>query len=400
MRTSRRSRAALAGLGIVAVLAASACGADSSDATPSGVPSSASATPDGAGAALTQTLDALVRNGFPGVQVVIDGPGGHRVVTKGAGDLATGAPIADDARVRIGSNTKTFVSTVVLQLVAEGKVELDAPVERYLPGVVRGNGNDGNRITVRQLLQHTSGLPEYLAGGNPEIKAAPNTPQLEVLTDAVRWRTYTPEELVRVAMSMPPQYEPGAKSVYTNTNYILLGMLIEQVTGRATAEEISTRILEPLGLRDTYTPAPGETGIRGPHPVGYQDIDGTRVDFTEEDPSWGGTAGDMISTGADLNRFFTALLTGKLLPAAELEQMKRTVPFDREARNSYGLGLIRQNVSCGKEVWGHGGSIPGFGTHTGVAADGTAVALTVNQLPTSEATAEVVDRAFDAAFCG
>ncbi|GAB4582383.1 serine hydrolase domain-containing protein [Nocardia sp. IFM 10818] len=398
MRISRRSRAALAGLGIVAVLTASACGADSSDTASGGAPSSTA--PAAADTALTRALDAVVRNGFPGVQVVFDGPGGHRVVTKGAGDLATGAPIADDARVRIGSNTKTFVATVVLQLVAEGKVELDAPVERYLPGVVRGNGNDGTRITVRQLLQHTSGLPEYLAGGSPELAAAPNTPQLEVLTDAVRWRTYTPEELVRVAMSMPPQYEPGAKSVYTNTNYILLGMLIEQVTGRSTADEISTRILEPLGLRDTYTPARGETGIRGPHPVGYQDIDGTRVDFTEEDPSWGGTAGDMISTGADLNRFFTALLTGKLLPAAQLEQMKRTVPFDREPGNSYGLGLIKHNVSCGKEVWGHGGSIPGFGTHTGVAADGTAVALTVNQLPTSEATAEVVSRAFDAAFCG
>ncbi|MEV6771050.1 serine hydrolase domain-containing protein [Nocardia sp. NPDC051030] len=383
-----RGRTVTAGLGIVAVLAAAACTNDSSASEP-GSP----------GSSLTTALNDVVHSGFPGVQAVITDANGQRTVTAGVGDLATGAPITDDARVRIGSNTKTFVSTVLLQLVAEGKVELDAPVERYLPGVVQGNGNDGNRVTVRQLLQHTSGLPEYLGGGNPELRAAANTPQLEVNTDAVRWRHYEPAELVAIAMSMPPQFEPGAKSVYTNTNYILLGMLIERVTGRSTAAEIGGRIIEPLGLRETYFPDRGETGIRGPHPRGYQETDGKRVDFTDQDPSWGDTAGAMVSTAADINRFFTALLTGKLLPAAQLEQMKKTVPFDRMPGAGYGLGLIHLPVSCGKEVWGHGGSIPGFETRNGVTADGRAVTISVNQLPTDDATAEIVVKAFDAAVC-
>ncbi|MBL1073404.1 beta-lactamase family protein [Nocardia sp. 2] len=384
-------RTALSGLGIVAILAATACGTGDTGSEPTTAPASP---------ALMKALNDLVQNGFPGAQVTVDGPGGHRTVSAGAGDLATGAPITDNSHVRIGSNTKTYVSTVLLQLVAEGKVELDAPVERYLPNVVRGNGNDGNRITVRQLLQHTTGLPEYLAGGSPELRAATGTPQLEVLSDEIRRRTYTPEELVAIAMRMPPQYEPGARAVYTNTNYILLGMLIEKVTGRPLTEEITTRILEPLHLRDTYFPAADDTGIRGPHPAGYQQIDGKRTDFTESNVSWAGAAGAMIATPSDLNRFFTALLTGKLLPPALLEQMKQTVPFDRMPESGYGLGLIRHNVSCGKEVWGHGGSIPGFGTRTGVLTDGTAVVLTVNQLPVDQATDALEAKAFDAAICG
>ncbi|TQM29199.1 serine hydrolase domain-containing protein [Nocardia bhagyanarayanae] len=381
-----RRHTAAAGICLVALFGAQACG----DTAPSD---------DDRTAAIQRALDATVRGGFPGAQAVLTTDAGDRTVTAGVGDIATGAPIPADARVRIGSNTKTFVATVVLQLVAEGKVELDAPVERYLPGVVRGNGNDGNRVTVRQLLQHTSGLPDYLAGGDPELRAEHGTRQLEVDTEAVRLRRYDAAELVRLAMTMPPRYEPGARAVYTNTNYVLLGMLIQQTTGRTAADEITARIIEPLGLRDTWFPAQGETGIRGPHPVGYHQIDGARVDFTQLDPSWADAAGAMISTGADLNRFFGALLDGRLLPAAQLDEMRRTVPFDRMPGAGYGLGLIQLPSSCGKEVWGHGGSIPGFGTRNGVTADGHAVTVIVNQLPTSEENAVLVQQAFDAAVC-
>jgi len=383
---SRSRRIVAAGACAVALLAVPACGGES-------------APPTAPGPEVRQALETLVRAGFPGAQAVITTPAGERTVTAGVGDIASGAPIPDGAFVRIGSNTKSFVATVLLQLVAEGKVELDAPVERYLPGVVHGNGNDGDRVTVRQLLQHTSGLPEYLASGDPSKPTDPGSPQLDIATEAARRQHHSPADLVRIAMTMPPQYEPGARAVYTNTNYVLLGMLIEQVTGRPAAAEIATRIIEPLGLRDTYTPASGDTGLRSPHSRGYQDIDGTRVDFTELDPSWADTAGDMISTGADLNRFFAALLNGKLLAPAQLDEMRRTVPFDRMPTAGYGLGLIQRTASCGDQVSGHGGSIPGFGTHTGTTADGVAVTLTVNQLPGSEEQAKLVDQAFDAIVC-
>ncbi|WP_410874455.1 serine hydrolase domain-containing protein [Nocardia sp. A7] len=381
-------RAVAAGTGLLALLAVTACGPETS----------ATATqPDRP--EIRQALEAVVQAGFPGAQAVITTAADEQTITAGVGDIDTGAPIPDNAHVRIGSNTKSFVATVVLQLVAEGKVELDAPVERYLPGVVRGSGNDGNRITVRQLLQHTSGLPDYLAGGDPNLRADPGTQQIAPDPEVIRLRHFSPAELVRIAMTMPPRHEPGARSVYTNTNYILLGMLIEQVTGRPAADEISTRIIEPLGLRDTYFPAAGDIGVRTPHPRGYQHIDGTRIDFTDFDPSWGDTAGAMIATGSDLNRFFLALLDGKLLPAAQLEQMRRTVIFDRMPSAGYGLGLVEQTTSCGKKTVAHGGSIPGFDTRTGVTAEGVAITITVNELPTSEEQAEVVEKAFDTVVC-
>lgn len=380
----RAGRAALAGVLAGTVLAVTACG-------------SSDAAPQNSDATIRTALENLVRQGFPGAQAVISGPDGQRVISAGVGDIASGAAIPEHAHVRIGSNTKTFVSTVVLQLVAEGKVDLDAPVEHYLPGVIQGNGNDGNRVTVRQLLQHTSGLPDYVGSANPAVQNNPAL--LKPDAEALRWEHFTPEQLVGIAMSMPPQFEPGAKSVYTNTNYLVLGMLIDRVTGQSYQSEIDRRIVQRLGLRDTYFPADGDTGIRDPHPVGYQEIDGKRVDFTNYDPSWGGAAGAMISTGADINKFFTALLAGELLPAAQLEEMKRTVPFDRDPGDGYGLGLIRQSVSCGKEVWGHGGSIPGFGTLDGVRSDGTAVTLIVNELPTTQEMHDAQARAYDETIC-
>ncbi|MGX1804617.1 serine hydrolase domain-containing protein [Nocardia sp. NPDC055321] len=385
-----RARRAPAVIGVLAVLATAAC----ASADPAGAPA-ARDRDDALGAALAAVVDA----GFPGVQVVITDAGGQRVRTAGRADLRTGAEFAADARVRIGSNTKTYVAVVIMQLVAEGAVALDDPVEKYLPGVVRGNGNDGTRITVRQLLQHTTGLPDYLASGDPAAAHEPNSPQLRGDAAELRSRHFTPRELVDIAMSLPPQYEPGARSVYTNTNYILLGMLVEQVTGQPVAAEIQTRVLDRLGLRDTYFPADGEQVIRGPHPRGYEESSGERVDFTDLDPSWGGAAGAMVATGADLNRFFRALLAGELLPANLLAEMRVTVPFDRMPGAGYGLGLIRQPVSCGAEVWGHGGSIPGFETRNGVTAAGTAVTVIVNQLPVSEAQADKVTAALDTALC-
>ncbi|APE36271.1 serine hydrolase [Nocardia mangyaensis] len=381
-------KAALSVVVVGAVLASAACGGEAPDA--------ATMTPP---PAVSTAMDRLMRQGFPGVQVVIDGPAGPRTFTAGVGDLSTRAPFPDNARVRIGSNTKTYVAAVIMQLVAEGKVELDAAIERYLPGVVRGNGNDGNRITVRHVLQHTSGVPDYLGRGSGDGISAQSSEQLDPDEETLRWQHFEMIELVRRAMTLPPQFDPGAKSVYTNTNYLLAGLLIERVTGNPAADEIGRRLLEPLGLRDTYVPAAHETGIRGPHARGYHRIDGESVDFTDFDPSWGATAGDMVATATDMNRFFIALLSGKLLPPAQLAEMQRTVPFDRMPGADYGLALIHRTAPCGKEVWGHGGSIPGFETRNGVTAEGTAVTVTVNQLPSTEEEAEAVNGVLDAALC-
>ncbi|WP_232535296.1 serine hydrolase domain-containing protein [Nocardia terpenica] len=357
-----------------------------------------SSAPGAEGAAIVRALDTVTQRGLPGAQVVITEHGGDRTVTSGVGDGATGARFPDGAHIRIGSNTKTFVSVVLAQLVAEGQVDLDAPVERYLPGVVRGNGNDGSRVTVRNLLQHTSGLPDYIPSGDPAALARANPAQLRVDQEALRQQYYAPADLVARAMTMPPRFEPGAKSVYTNTNYIVLGMLIERVTGRPIATEIDRRILAPLGLKDTYFPAADDTGLREPHAQGYDIADGKRIDVTTENTSWAWAAGAMVSTGADMNRFFTALLGGKLVPPAQLAEMRKTMPWDR-GPGGYGLGLIHIPVSCGKDVWGHGGSIFGFETHTGVTADGRAVTLTVNELPRDQSDMDIITKAFDTAIC-
>ncbi|MEC3917804.1 serine hydrolase domain-containing protein [Nocardia sp. CDC160] len=334
-------------------------------------------------AQVSDALTLLVRSGLPGAQAVLSGPDGQHTVAAGSGNLATGAPYADNAHIRIGSVTKTFVATVVLQLVGEGTVDLEAPIERYLPGVVQGNGNDGNRITVHHLLQHTSGLADFA----PEDVAQKLPQQLDQTTDGKAYRDYTPADEVRIALSIPPQFEPGAEFRYTNTNYVLLGMMIERLTGHSLADAISTRILEPLGMRDTYIPVAGDTTLRDPHPLGYRKVGDTWVDATDTEVAWTGAAGAIVSTGSDVNRFFTALVTGKLLPAAQLAQMRQTIPMPPVTEMNYGLGLIRFQLPCGsetKQVWGHSGGIPGFSTLAIATDKGTAVTVSINTVDTND----------------
>ncbi|MGW2597693.1 serine hydrolase domain-containing protein [Streptomyces klenkii] len=309
-----------------------------------------------------------------------------RTYTAGVGDLATGAKVPDDGQVRIGSNTKTFTAVVALQLVGEGKIGLDAPVDTYLPGLVRGEGIDGRRITVRQLLQQTSGLPNYT-----KYDLQP--------------RYYDPRELLDIALQHKAEFAPGEKWEYSNTNYVLAGLIIQKVTGRPLADEISRRIIKRIGLRHTYFPAPGDVTIREPHPKGYyQDSAGAPLrDVTEMDPSWGWAAGQMISTNSDLNRFFTALLAGRLLPPAQLAQMRTTVPAGHPfgSGTRYGLGIVSTPLSCGGVAWGHGGSFPGFETRGGVTDDGRrAASIAVTGLPADAAAAtKHLESAVDTALC-
>lgn len=341
-------------------------------------------------------LDALItQDGFPGVLASVRTADGRvRDYTAGVGDLDTRRRVPTDGRVRIGSNTKTFTAVVVLQLVAEGKVDLEAPVETYLPGVVRGNGNDGGAITIHQLLQQTSGLPDY-------ADVVFTTPQ-----DPIdRSHDYLdPRSLVDAAMTRPPVFAPGTQWAYSNTNYALLGLVVERVAHRPLGEEITRRIIEPLGLRDTSWPQTGVQTIDGPHPHGYLAVeDGAPwVDVTEMDPSFGWAAGQLISSPDDLRRFLEAVVGGELLQPAQQAAMMTTVPaadFLPGDGWEYGLGIARRALPCGGYAWGHGGDIQGFETRNLVTQDGRGAVVAVTGSPTSLAMVTDVGDLVDAALC-
>ncbi|WP_329112382.1 serine hydrolase domain-containing protein [Streptomyces sp. NBC_01353] len=357
--------------------------AASSAAGTNTVQASAGARPD----TVQQGLDALVRTeGLPAALAGVKGRDGHtRTYTAGVGDLATGSKVPRDGQVRIGSNTKTFTAVVVLQLVGEGKIGLDSPIDAYLPGLVRGDGIDGRNITVRQLLQHTSGIPEY---GE------------DVGDEALKSRYFDPRDLLDIALRHKADFAPGAKWSYSNTNYVLAGLIVQKVTGRPLAEQIDQRIIKRIGLRHTYFPAPGDKTIREPHPKGYHRLSAGAPlrDFTEIDPSAGWAAGQMISTNSDVNRFFTALLDGRLLPEAQLAQMRTTVAIG-DTGAGYGLGILSRPLSCGGVYWGHGGDIAGYETRGGVTEDGRAANVAVTSIPTDVAVTRRVERVVDTALC-
>lgn len=314
-------------------------------------------------AALRVDLTGLVASGalVGGEAVLHEGSAGEDV-TVGQGDRATGAAYPAGGHIRIASVTKAFTSALLLQLVAEGALSLDGAVADHLPGVLDGEGVDLSRVTVRQLLRHQSGLPEL---GDPTGPA----------------RTYTPGELLALAGGLPAQFPPGERMAYTNTNYVLAGMLIEKVTGNPYAAELKRRITGPLGLNGTYLPEAGDRGLAEPSPHGYQTgDDGALTDVTAQEPSALYASGGIVSTGADLNRFLTALLDGEVVAPSLLDAMRETVPMSEVPGVGYGLGLMRLPVSCGKTVWGQAGDVPGF--QTMAASDGErAVSLLFNQGP-------------------
>ncbi|MCC2317895.1 serine hydrolase domain-containing protein [Cellulomonas chengniuliangii] len=323
-----------------------------------------------------QAIDRFVEeDGAPAaLAAVTDRKGRERNLVAGVGDLATGAPVPVDGQVRIGSNSKTFVAAVVLQLVGEGAIDLDAPVETYLPGVVRGPV-DGNDITVRDLLQHTSGLGNYTDGA-PFLGVDADGQPVPTLTALKDWYV-EPHELVALGLARPAA--PEGEWAYSNTNFVLAGLIVQKATGRPLAEAITERIIEPLGLTDTYVPGRGERPLRGEHPKGYhaEPIGSELFEHTDIDSSTGWAAGDVVSTPSDLNTFFQALLGGAVLQPAELEQMKTTVPMTGAPESMrYGLGLMSTDLSCGGLAWGHGGASPGYQVEGGVSESGDR-ALTV-----------------------
>jgi D-alanyl-D-alanine carboxypeptidase len=303
-------------------------------------------------AAVRQTLAARPEGDVSAALLQISGPAGRFEGTSGQDVDARG-------RFRIGSISKVFTTTVVLQLAAEGRIDLDGDVQHYLPGVLPA---DFPPIKVGQLLDHTSGLPggsdAYWGDGSAAWFADH------------RLDGPTPEQVVASMAGQPMGFQPGTAQQYNGMNTFVAGLLVEQVTGHSYAHELRERIIRPLGLHDTSLPGPEDARLRHPasHPyLTVTDPDGGShpVDVTEQSP-WPWAEGGMISSAPDLGRFMTALFRGRLLPPAQQEKLF-TVP-DVPAYHSSHCSTGRACMSMGLErvelqgvvAWGKTGSRPGY----------------------------------------
>ncbi len=362
--TNRRTMGAA--LAAAAMLATSGIAvAASADATPHpALPATAASAPaDGSMRDVAQQMLAI---GNPGYLARINN--GRRVSTTAVGvaDIATGRALRADDQFEIGSNTKTFTATLILQLVDQKAVTLDAPVSKYLPGVVP----NGDNITVRMLLNHTSGLFNYTS--DPKVLSTmQNDPQ----------HNWTEQELLAAAFAHPPTFAPGKGWSYSNTNYTLLGMIAQKLTGSSLADLVRNRIARPLGLKHTYyaNPRATNTGPGYAHGYAITFADGTPkyTDYTGGNiGGWAGAAGAVISTAGDLSRFYSALVKAELFSRTQLKQMKTTVALPREfpIKGRYGLGLIKFDTPCGT-AWGHGGDTQGHHSTTAVSGDGRRTAI-------------------------
>ncbi|BAH33277.1 serine hydrolase domain-containing protein [Rhodococcus erythropolis] len=292
---------------------------------------------------LDSIIDAAVNStGIPGAMVGIWGPDGNYVKVAGVADTATKAPMETDFYHRIGSVTKTFTVTALLQLVDEGKIGLDDPISQYVDGVM-----EGDAISLRHLAGMRSGLVDYTTSEQFVM---------EYLSDPRR--TFTPEELVGYVKDLPLQLRPGTTVDYSNTNTILLGMVIEKVSGSKLSDVIDTKITTPLGME--HTSFPTTNAFPTPHAQGYtnQTLDESVTAATDWNPSWGGAAGAMISSLDDMRIWVPALAKGDLLTDDTQKQRLQTVNLNEgDDSSGYGLGLFNSGG------WiGHNGSLPGYKT--------------------------------------
>src|SRR3954465_3910271 len=253
-------------------------------------------------------------------------PARPRTIRRAGGSAArrTKSPMRPSDRFRVGSITKTFVATVVLQLAGEGRLSLDDTVEHWLPGEVPG----GAAITVRQLLTMTSGLYDYIDGGDDTVL------RRELADPGVRW---APADLVAIAAAHAPRFAPGTSWAYSNTNYILLGQIVERAAGQPIDALLRARVFAPPGPRATSF----ETGprIAGRHAHGYDRLGGDAVrDVSVLDQTWAWTAGAIVSNADDARRPYRALLDGPLLRADLLQTMQTTVPMGGGTPRGYGYG--------------------------------------------------------------
>jgi D-alanyl-D-alanine carboxypeptidase len=338
---------------------------------------------------LQQAADNLVAAGVPGVVLLVRDNGERPIrISSGYGNLAKGTPISVTDRFRVASLTKTFVATVVLQLVGEGRLRLDDTVERWLPGLFP----DGDAITVYQLLNHTSGI--YDAQNDPAILAPYFAGDLTHFTP--------PRMLVEVAAAHELLFPPGSNWSYSNANYFVLGLIVEAATGHTIGFELRHRIFRRLELRDTTFPR--SPRIPGPHAHGYFLFGQPPLqDFTVFSPSLFWAGGAIVSTAGDIARFYRALLRGRLLGRGLLKKMLTIDPVALDPSGSgsgFGLGIQREGrFPCG-EAWGHDGELPGFEAFAWNTRDGTRqVVVLINTSGLSENAGQALTNLLVTAYC-
>ncbi|MFM9373107.1 serine hydrolase domain-containing protein [Streptomyces sp. Da 82-17] len=350
-----RSRAALAAALVLAFAAGPLSAPAHADARPAAHAASREAEARGGQAeadgpdvaALERALRGLPDAAATSAEIRVGGRGSWYGIA-GVHDVETGRKALRNARFRAGSTTKVVTAAVVLQLVAEGRLDLDGTVQEYLPGLL---GDDFGPVTVRQLLNFTSGLQGGRTFGDTVDEEFPH-----------RFETLPPEEVVATGVAKGPRHAPGAEQHYGNIHYLVLAMLIEKVTGDTYEHQAETRVFKPVGMRHTSFPVDPDPTVHGPHNRGYEDMDGRLVDVTEWNMADRKAAGDMISTTADLERLLFAVFRGELVPEPQLREMF-TVPDVPGATRSASLERF---VVDGRVVWGKTGARPGY--HTVVAA--------------------------------
>ncbi|MEU4278615.1 serine hydrolase domain-containing protein [Streptomyces tanashiensis] len=311
---------------------------------------------------LSAVIAGLPRADATAALVRVGGTEGSWQGSAGVHDLETSAPADPAARFRAGSVTKVFTAATVLQLAAEGRIDLDRPARAYLPDLIPGRYA---RVTVRQLLNHTHGIPAADLPGETVEEWYEN-----------RFVVHTPEELVRSATARPREFRPGTKQHYLNIGYTIAGLIVERVTGDSYEHQVERRILRPLGLRDTYFPG-ADPEIAGPYNHGYQTMrldDGTTG--LRDVSVWGTTdgwaAGDLVSTTADLERFTRVLFKGGVVRGPLLEEMF-TIPKVPDLTSgdpaAYSAGLSMKRLG-GREVWGKTGGRWGYNAAIASTRDG------------------------------
>jgi D-alanyl-D-alanine carboxypeptidase len=310
---------------------------------------------------LQSDVSRLVAAGAPGIVLITRRGSRLDQLARGVAELRRHTPMRTDDRFRIGSLTKTYVATVVLQLVAERKIALTDTVERWLPGLVP----NGSQITIRQLLNHTSGLPDF--DQDPRF--------LKPYLSGHLRHHWPPRALVRIATSHKPLFAPGARYSYSNTNYLLAGLIIEAVTGHSLGAELKARIFVPLGLRATSFQT--RSGLPAPYAHGYFVLSQPPASDVSDLSPFPWAAGAIVSTGREVATFYRALLRHRLLPDPELRLMKMTVSEGAQASipgARYGLGMEAFPVPCGR-AWGEAGTFPGYVAFSVNSEDGNSQAV-------------------------